>query len=90
MNLDTDSGDCPIFKNVNFEDISVTGATRAGDIAGFKGALLQGLSFKNVTFGTLPEEGWHCGYVNLTSFAAVDVAPPINCNVGVPDESSGL
>eukprot|EP00040_Diaphanoeca_grandis_P025822 m.143692 g.143692 ORF g.143692 m.143692 type:complete len:466 (-) comp30331_c0_seq1:38-1435(-) len=74
--------DCPLFKDVSFEDIVITGAARAGDINGFKGDLLQGLSFKNVTFKHLPPSGWTCGYVDLSSFSATDVVPPLKCIEG--------
>ena len=82
--------DCPLFSNVRFEDISIAGAARAGDINGFKGDLLQGLSFKNVTFKELPAGGWSCGYVNLTTFSAVDVTPPLKCVTGPAPGASTL
>ena len=34
--------DCPAFENVSFEDIAISGARRAGDIAGFAGDPLRG------------------------------------------------
>ena len=82
VNLETLEGDCPIFKDITFEDIAVAGAMRAGDINGFKGDLLKGLSFKNVTFAKKPVGGWSCGYTDLASFSAVDVAPPLSCRSG--------
>lgn len=77
------SWNCPVFEDISFEDIAITGAERAGDINGFKGDLLQGLRFKNVTFQTKPKHGWTCGYVNLTSFEATSVEPPLACSTGV-------
>ena len=74
--------DCPLFQNIHFEDIAITGAVRAGDINGFKGDLLQGLTFKNVTFEKVPKEGWKCGYVDLDTFKAEDVVPPLKCVSG--------
>jgi len=74
--------DCPLFKDITFEDITVTGAARAGDINGFKGDLLQRLTFRNVTFKEAPKEGWTCGYVDPTSFVAVNVNPPLTCSSG--------
>ena len=74
--------DCPTFSNVRFENISILGAARAGDISGFKGDLLQGLTFKNVTFVETPPNAWSCGYVNLTSFRADNVSPPLSCAQG--------
>eukprot|EP00035_Acanthoeca_spectabilis_P009015 m.161537 g.161537 ORF g.161537 m.161537 type:complete len:187 (+) comp14579_c0_seq2:46-606(+) len=73
---------CPTFENVNFEDILVTSAERAGDINGFAGDLLNGLSFKNVTIMEKPPLGWTCGYVNMSTFAAVQVEPPLACVSG--------
>ena len=55
---------------------------RAGDINGFKGDLLEGLNFKNVSFATKPASGWSCGYTDLASFSAVDVVPPLICSSG--------
>jgi len=80
VNREANEGDCPIFENVSFEDIRVTGAKRAGDIAGFKGDLLEGLSFKNVSFETPPAGGWNCGFVDLHTFSAVNVTPPMTCS----------
>eukprot|EP00038_Savillea_parva_P030910 m.81295 g.81295 ORF g.81295 m.81295 type:complete len:458 (+) comp9402_c1_seq1:109-1482(+) len=74
--------DCPLFDGVHFEDIVATGAARAGDINGFKGDLLNGLTFKNVTFKETPKLGWSCGYVNLDTFSAQDVQPPLTCSSG--------
>eukprot|EP01044_Picomonas_judraskeda_P035383 COSAG03_NODE_15111_length_440_cov_174.982405_1_plen_70_part_01 len=37
VNLESLEGDCPIFKDITFEDISIAGATKAGDISGFQG-----------------------------------------------------
>ena len=82
VNVATNEGDCPIFEDIRFEDIVVTGAVRAGDIAGFKGDLLRGLTFKNLTFRTKPKTGWSCGYVDMDSFSAVGVAPPLKCTNG--------
>ena len=76
--------DCPTFRNISFEDIRITGARRAGDISGFKGDLLDGLRFRNVSFATPPQTGWSCGYVNLASFEATDVEPPLTCSAGPP------
>eukprot|EP00041_Stephanoeca_diplocostata_P014180 m.255214 g.255214 ORF g.255214 m.255214 type:complete len:484 (-) comp19612_c0_seq1:225-1676(-) len=76
------SWDCPLFADVSFEDIVITGAARAGDINGFKGDLLQGLRFSNVSFVNTPALGWKCGYVNTSSFSAIDVRPPLACNEG--------
>ena len=72
--MDTLEGDCPIFQDILFEDIRATGAVRAGDIAGFKGDLLQGLTFRNVTFETPPSTGWTCGYVDVDTFTAEEVS----------------
>lgn len=82
INREANEGDCPIFEDISFEDIRATSAVRAGDIAGFKGDLLQGLSFKNITFETAPKTGWNCGFVDVRSFSAVDVAPPMSCSTG--------
>lgn len=48
VNYEANEGDCPIFQDIRFEDIRVTGAARAGDINGFQGDQLQGLAFRNV------------------------------------------
>ena len=76
------SWNCPKFKDIRFEDMVITGAARAGDVNGFKGDLLEGLSFKNVTFVNKPKQGWNCGYVNLTSFSAPGMDPPMDCSTG--------
>lgn len=89
VNVETLEGDCPIFKDITFEDIAIAGAVRAGDINGFKGDLLQGLSFKNVTFVEKPEQDWTCGYTDLASFSAVDVKPPLRCSSGKARSASG-
>ena len=60
----------------------VLGAVRAGDINGFKGDLLQGLSFRNVSFQTPPKHGWSCGYVDAATFIAEDVVPKLTCSQG--------
>ena len=83
VNLETLEGDCPIFKDIRFEDITVANATRAGDINGFLGDPLYGLAFNNVTFADLASGGgWQCGYTDLASFSAVDVRPPLTCSSG--------
>eukprot|EP00037_Helgoeca_nana_P007503 m.68334 g.68334 ORF g.68334 m.68334 type:complete len:112 (-) comp18306_c0_seq4:73-408(-) len=74
--------DCPQFDGVHFEDIVITSAERAGDINGFAGDLLNGLTFKNVTFKEKPKLGWSCGYVNPDTFSAVQVDPPLSCASG--------
>jgi hypothetical protein len=74
--------DCPLFKDIVFEDMVITGAARAGDINGFDGDLLQGLKFKNVTFVRPPKRGWTCGYVDLASFDAAGMDPPLPCTRG--------
>ena len=74
--------DCPTFHNISFEDIVIQGAERAGDISGFKGDLLEGLRFRNVTFVAPPKAGWRCGYVDLGSFEAAGVEPPLECSSG--------
>jgi len=76
------SWDCPLFRNVTFEDIRITGAARAGDINGFLGDQLEQLTFRNVTFQQTPARGWTCGYVDLDSFVAKDVSPPLECHAG--------
>ena len=76
--------DCPLFEDVTFQDIRATGAVRAGDIAGFRGDLLRGLRFDNVTFAERPKQGWQCGYVDLASFSATGVDPPLRCVEGPP------
>ena len=84
VNVETLEGDCPIFKDIAFEDITVAGATRAGDINGFVGDPLRGLTFKNVSFlSELPSSrGWNCGYTDLASFSAVNVQPQLTCHSG--------
>ena len=59
---------------------SVFAAQRAGDINGFLGDPLHGLTFRNVTFENLPEKEWSCGYVDLDTFTQVDVVPPLKCS----------
>jgi len=73
---------CPKFEDVLFQDIRVTGAKRAGDINGFKGDLLKGLTLQNVTFSETPSQGWSCGYVDLSTFRATNVNPPLKCSTG--------
>lgn len=73
---------CPTFENITFEDINIAGAQRAGDINGFQGDLLRGLAFRNVTFETLPKEGWTCGFVDMETFTSSDVKPPLQCSSG--------
>lgn len=34
------------------------------------------------SFETVPKKGWQCGYVDLDSFTAVDVVPPLKCVAG--------
>jgi len=80
------SWNCPAFQNISFEDIVITGAESAGGIYGFKGDLLQGLRFRNVTFVNKPKRGWDCGYVNLTNFEATGVDPPLKCSEGARSE----
>ncbi len=80
VNRDTLEGDCPIMQNVTFEDIWATGAARAGDIDGFQGDLIQGLTFKNVSIPT--KKPWNCGYVDVDTLTAVDVKPPLKCSPG--------
>ena len=82
VNLATNQGDCPIFQDVTFEDIVVTGARTAGDINGFKGDLLKGLTFRNLTFKETPKQGWSCGYVDQATFSATAVNPPLSCSTG--------
>jgi len=74
--------DCPSFEGVAFEDIRVTAAARAGDIAGFRGDLLRRLSFRNISFAQAPRTGWSCGYVDLASFEAHGVQPRLECSEG--------
>ena len=88
VNYNDNSGDCPVFNNVTFEDIHATGAARAGDIAGFKGDLLRGLTFRNVTFATKPAKGWTCGYVDVATFKATQMSLPLKCSEG-PAIASG-
>ena len=57
VNLETLEGDCPIFKDIRFEDITVASATTAGDISGFVGDPLHGLAFKNVTLSKAMSAG---------------------------------
>jgi hypothetical protein len=76
---------CPLFEDIRFEDIAATGAVRAGDINGFKGDLLKGLHFKNVTIGGKPKS-WTCGHVDLETFSAVDITPPLKCSTGPSTE----
>ena len=64
VNRAAGSGNCPIFQDITFEDISVKGADCAGNIAGFKGDLLEGLVFRNVTFETPPKDGWRCAHTD--------------------------
>jgi hypothetical protein len=80
VNRETMEGDCPIFENVTFEDISATGAARAGSIAGFDGDLLTGLTFRNVSVPTT--KSWDCGFVDVASLTMFDVSPPLKCRVG--------
>lgn len=82
VNVPALEGDCPIFKDISFEDIVIAGAVRAGDINGFKGDLLRGLTFRNVSFTEKPKGDWTCGYTDLTSFSAIDVSPPLTCSNG--------
>jgi hypothetical protein len=82
VNMETLEGDCPIFQDIAFQDISVAGAASAGSIAGFEGDLLRGLTFSNVTFAPRPKQAWSCGYVDLSSFAARNVQPPLSCKSG--------
>ena len=109
VNRATDEGDCPVFRDITFEDIHVKGADCAGNIAGalariararpatccsddfarslgagFKGDLLEGLVFRNVTFETPPKDGWRCGYVDPKTFSAVGVSPPLECRPEAP------
>ena len=81
-NRTCETWNCPTFHDITFEDISVFSAQRAGDINGFLGDPLHGLTFRNVTFQNLPEHGWTCGYVDLDSFTQVDVSPPLKCRRG--------
>ena len=79
-NRTCESWNCPTFDDIIFEDISVFAAQRAGDINGFLGDPLHGLTFRNVTFENLPEKEWTCGYVDLDTFTQVDVRPPLKCS----------
>ena len=58
-NRTCESWDCPAFEDITFEDVRATGAARAGDINGFKGDLLRGLRFRNVSFATPPKQARH-------------------------------
>jgi hypothetical protein len=89
VNVPALEGDCPIFKDITFEDIAIAGAVRTGDINGFKGDLLQGLTFKNVSFAEKPKGDWTCGYTDLASFSAVDVNPPLTCSSGEAGSPTG-
>ena len=82
--------DCPRFSDVTFEDIRITGAARAGDIAGFDGDLLEKLTFKNVTFVNPPPRSWSCGYVDTSSFVATGVTPPLQCSNGPRESQDSL
>jgi len=79
-NRTCETWNCPTFQDVTFENISIYAAQRAGDINGFLGDSLRGLTFRNVTFENLPSESdWSCGYVDLSTFSAIDVFPPLTC-----------
>ena len=73
-------GNCPIMQNVTFENISATGAKRAGDIHGLRGDLIHGLTFRNVSVPT--KEPWQCGYVDISSLIVDDVVPVLKCSAG--------
>ena len=85
INRATGEGNCPIFKDISFEDISIKGADCAGNIAGFKGDLIEGLTFRNVTFDTPPKDGWRCGYVDPKTFSSGGMTPALQCSPGPPD-----
>ena len=57
VNRATGEGDCPIFQDITFEDITIKGADCAGNIAGFKGDLLEGLTFRACTHA---HSAMHC------------------------------
>ena len=80
---------CPRFEGVVFEDITIRGAQRAGDINGFEHDPLYGLTFRNVTFETAPKQGWTCGYVDLDTFSATDVSPMLKCAAGPAHVADG-
>jgi hypothetical protein len=74
-----ESWNCPTFENISFVDISIAAAQRAGGIHGLPGDPLRGLVFRNVTFETLPKIGWNCGFVDIATFEAEGVVPPLQC-----------
>lgn len=68
----------PTMDGLTFEDISVVSVKSVGHISG-PVSHITGLTFKNVTVAH-PGRGWGgCGRVDLASFHADAVAPPLVC-----------
>ena len=64
-------------RNVTFEDIFILSSQAPGSIVGLQESCFRGLSFRNVTFGTIENTSkWVCKDVDTKSFVHVDVDPP--------------
>ena len=67
----------PYVRNVTFEDIFILSSQAPGSIVGLQESCFRGLSFRNVTFGTIENTSkWVCKDVDTKSFVHVDVDPP--------------
>ena len=64
---------------LTFEDISVVAVTSVGHISG-PPAGIKNLTLKNITVESAGSGWGGCGNVDLTSFIAEDVSPPLKCN----------
>eukprot|EP00756_Hemistasia_phaeocysticola_P057929 Hpha_TRINITY_DN34539_c0_g1::TRINITY_DN34539_c0_g1_i1::g.96428::m.96428 len=68
---------CPLFSDVLFDNITVTGAVRAGAITGTDRNPLRSLAVRNLSFLTPPDHGWSCKDVAVLE--ATNVTPALSC-----------
>jgi polygalacturonase len=71
----------PLVRNITFEDIEITSADSPGSITGLNNSCFEHLTLKNVSIRNLTSKdaSWGCSNVQLSTFTAQNVNPPINC-----------
>ena len=71
----------PLVRNITFEDIEITSAASPGSITGLNNSCFEHLTLKNVSIINLTSKvaSWGCSNVQLSTFTAQNVNPPIKC-----------